>query len=125
VRLVVRILAGTGAVGVVVVLLGLGDFFFNGRQIFYALLGRDKIVQACSPMLVAKLKSAGFEPAEVMLGDEPQIAVSGFTGTSLQDSFTFRDGAAGSRVDGILACIVKGNAVTVDFRTSTTPERAS
>jgi hypothetical protein len=125
VRLILRIIGWSAALLVLAMLAGLGDLAFNQRRLFYTLLGRDTLIAACTPALTAKLRAAGFEPTEVALGAEPDITVSTATGRSLQDSFTFQDGAAAARVDGVVACLVKDGAVSVDFRTSASPVRAT
>lgn len=89
----------------------------NGGRGLDALTGRDRLVAACAPVLAARLRDAGFEPREIELGAAP-------AGRMLRGSFTFRDGALGTRVDGIVACTVEGATVTLNFRTSGPPVRA-
>ena len=124
-RLFLKMLAAMVAILVVAGLAVVGDVALDGGRLISALLGRDRLIAACSPALVDKLKGAGFQPGEVMFGDSPDIAVSTLTGRSFRDTFTFTDGAAETRVDGIMACILSGTAVTVEFRTSRTPVRAT
>ena len=124
-RLALKILAVSTALLVLVMLLVLGDLVLNRRRVFYAMLGRDRLVEACMPALVAKLKASGFEPADVALGETPDITISTATGRSFQDTFTFQDGAAQARVDGVLACLVKDGMTTVEFKTSVSPVRAT
>ncbi len=124
-RLVLKILAAATALLVLIMLLVIGDLVFNQRRMFYALLGRDALVAACAPPLADKLKRAGFEPTDVEFGDTPDITISTATGKTFADTFTFQDGAAGVRVDGILACVIRGDAVSVDFKTKATPLRAT
>ena len=100
------------------------DTFFNGRRMTYALLGRDGVVAACTPALTARLREAGFQPYDLEFGSTPDLAVATGVGKRLKGPFTFQDGAIGVRVDGIVACVVDGPRVTVDFRTSAAPVRA-
>ena len=102
-----------------------GDLALNKRRLFYAVLGRDAIVTACVPALLEKLRNAGFEPRDLLLGEAPDIGFSTFTGKTLNDRFTFRDGAAETRVDGIAVCSIKQDAVRVEFRTASTPIRST
>lgn len=124
-RSVLILLGAAVAAPILAVLLLIGDGVFNGQRLFYALLGRDRAEQACTPALVDKLRTAGFEPSDLTIDSRPDVSVSSATGTSLSAAFTFQDGAAGTRVDGLLACVVHGTAVTVDFRTRTAPTRST
>ena len=124
-RPVLILLAAALAVPVLLALLLLGDGLLNGQRLFYGLLGRERAERACAAVLADKLRAAGFQPSDLVFGDRPDLSVSTATGTSLKSTFTFQDGAAGTRVDGILACVVHGPAVTVEFRTRTAPVRAT
>lgn len=108
-----------GAIGVV------SDLVFDDGRIAYALLGRDGLEKACTPSLSDKLRDAGYEPRDIDLGARPDIAVASGAGRTFKDTFTFQDGAAGSRVDGVVACVVNGDGVTVDFRTAAPPVRST
>ena len=122
-RFVLKALVAATLLLVLVIAGVIGDLVFNQRRVFYALLGRDGLVDACAPALLDKLRDAGFEPAELELGPEPDITITTATGKNLQDTFTFRDGAAQTRVDGLLVCAVRNGAVTTGFRTRSTPSR--
>lgn len=124
-RLTFRITVYATALLVLAMLAVIGDLVLNKRRLFYAMLGRDGVVAACMPVLTGKLRDAGFEPAELELGDTPDITISTAAGKTLQDTFTFADGASATRVDGIVACALKGTQVTLEFRTLTTPTRAT
>ncbi len=117
-----------GAGGVAVLLLGAllvaGDLAFDGGRLVGAVTGRDRLLAACAPVLEAKLREAGYEPREIDLGAAPTVALAAGAGRTLEGRFTFEDGAAGARVDGMVACVV-GRAVTVEFRTSGPPVRAT
>ena len=124
-RLVLRVLVAATTALVLIMVVVIGDLALNKRRMFYALLGRDAIERACTPVLLAKLKESGFEPDELTLGDTPDVTVSTLTGKTFKDTFTFADGPAGGRVDGIMACSVLGARASVEFRTSASPVRAT
>jgi hypothetical protein len=122
-KTVVRSLALLGAGLVVVLLIAAADVTFNRQRILYGLLGRDATVRACTQALSVRLRTAGFEPSDIEFGGTPDLALSSLAGRTLKDTFTFRDGAAEARVDGIVACVLDGGTATVDFRTASTPIR--
>lgn len=124
-RLTFRLLVYATALLVLTMVAFIGDLVLNKRRLFYAMLGRDGMVAACTPLLTGKLREAGFEPAEIELGETPDITISMAAGKTFKDTFTFADGASASRIDGIVACAKKGADVTLDFRTRTTPVRAT
>lgn len=124
-RLILRLLGGAVLLAVLLAAVALADLVFNERRLTYVALGRDQLVAACRPPLIARLVEAGFQPDDVVFGPAPDIAVSTTTGRTLTDSFTFADGSLRSRVDGLLACGVRGTTVTVEVRTRSTPLRAT
>ena len=124
-RRLLLILAGAASAAVFGAVVLVCDLVFDDGRIADALLGRDGLEKACTPLLSDKLRDAGFEPREIDLGARPDIAVASGAGRTFKDTFTFQDGAAGSRVDGVVACVVDGDAVTVDFRTTAPPVRAT
>ena len=123
-RLVLRIMIYATAAMVLAMVAFIGDLALNQRRLFYTMLGRDGLVAACRPSLAARLRDAGFEPADIDFGATPDITISTAAGKTLRDTFTFADGASQTRVDGILACSIKGETVAVEVQTSTTPTRA-
>ncbi len=72
-----------------------------------------------------RLAERGFQPDDVEFGPEPTLGSPWARERSFGDSFTFRDGAAGTRVDGVMACVVSGAGVTVEFRVGQNPRRAA
>ncbi len=124
-RLAFRLLAYATLLLVLLMAGFIGDLVLNKRRFFYAMLGRDELVAACRPPLVEKLRSLGFEPADIELGGTPDITISTATGKTIRDTLTFTDGASQARVDGVVTCSRKAETVTVDVQTATTPTRAS
>ncbi len=124
-RFLLRLFAAAMLAAVLVVAVIAGDFFFNNHRLLYAVMGRDTLVAACRPVLETKLKAAGFEPQDLAFGGDVALSFSTVTGRALTGSFTFEDGASQTRVDGIVACSVVGQTVTVEMRTLTTPMRAT
>ena len=124
-RLIFRLLGGAALAAGLLAAAALADLAFNERRLAYAVLGRDGLVAACRPPLIAKLVADGFQPDDVEFGPSPDIAVSTATGRTLTDSFTFADGALHARVDGLVACGVQGSSVIVEVRTRSTPLRAT
>ena len=102
-----------------------GDLALNQSRLFYMVLGRDGLVATCRDPMIEKLRESGFEPGDIEFGDTPGITLSSLTGKTLRDSFTFADGVSQTRVDGIVACSVRGASVTVAVRTATSPVRAT
>ena len=103
----------------------LADLRFDGGRLVRAAMGSADLADACRGPLVRRLAERGFQPDDVEFGPEPTLGSPWAGDRSFGDSFTFRDGAAGSRVDGVVACVVSGTAVTVDFRVSQNPRRAA
>ena len=103
----------------------LGDLRFDGGRLLQAAMGDADLADACRAPLVARLAERGFQPDDVEFGPEPTLGSPWARERSFGDSFTFRDGAEGSRVDGVVACVVAGTAVTVDFRVAQNPHRAA
>ncbi|WP_131114324.1 hypothetical protein [Lichenihabitans psoromatis] len=124
-RLMFKTLIGLVALAALVVLALVWDLAFNQQHVLKAVLGRDRVVQACSPALVTKLKAAGFDPVDLTFDDRPDLAFSSLFAQNLQGRFTFLDGTAGGRVDGVVACIATQDMVRVDFRTTVRPVRAT
>lgn len=123
-HLVFRLLAGLVLLAVLLVGASLADLIFNHGRGLGLLLGRDALIAACRPPLIAKLKAAGFEPADIEFGDAQTVTVATAQRT-LAGTFTFADGASQARVDGLLACVVEGQTVSVEVRTRSTPMRAT
>ena len=88
-------------------------------------MGSADLADACRTPLVRRLAERGFQPDEVEFGPEPTLGSPWARERSFGDSFTFRDGAEGTRVDGVVACVVSGPGVTVDFRVAQSPHRAA
>ncbi len=118
-------LVGAGALLAVAVgsALVLADLRFDGGRFVRAAMGSDALAEACRVPLVGRLAERGFEPDEVEFGPEPTIGSPWGGGRSFGDSFTFRDGAGQARVDGVVACVVSGGGVTVEFRVGSAPRR--
>ena len=123
-RLVFRLLAGAVLVAVLLVGLLLADLLLDEGQGLGALLGRDRLIEACRPPLIAKLRAAGFEPDDILFDDRQTVTVTPSRRT-LAGPFTFADGASQARVDGLIACVVDARTVTVEVRTRSTPLRAT
>ena len=110
------------ALGGVVIL---GDLRFDGGRLLHAAMGSADLADACRTPLVRELAERGFQPDEVEFGPEPTLGSPWAWERSFGDSFTFRDGAEGTRVDGVVACVMSGPGVTVDFRVAQNPHRAA
>ena len=119
------ILVGAGALSAAVLggALAVADLRFDGGRLVHAAMGSDALAEACRAPLVSRLAERGFEPAEVEFGPEPTIGSPWGDRRSFGDSFTFRDGAKQARVDGVVACVVSGGGVTVEFRVGSAPHR--
>ena len=105
--------------------LALGGLRPDGWRLLHAGLGSDALAEACRAPLARRLAERGFEPEEVEFGPEPTTGPPWGRERSFGASFTFRDGAAALRVDGVMACVVSGESVTVEFRVSSSPRRAA
>lgn len=103
----------------------LADLRFDGGRLVHAAMGVGDLADACRPPLVRRLAERGFQPDDVEFGPEPTLGSPWARERSFGDSFTFRDGVEGSRVDGVVACVVSGTGVTVDFRVAQNPHRAA
>ena len=103
----------------------LGDLRFDGGRLLHAVMGGADLADACRTPLVRRLAARGFPPADVEFGPEPVLGSPWARERSFGDSFTFRDGAEGARVDGVVACVVSGTEATVDFRVAQNPHRAA
>lgn len=123
-RLLFRLLAGAALIAVLTVTALTADLLFNKGRGLGVLLGRDRLIEACRPPLIVKLKAAGFEPDDLLFDDRQTITVSSSQRT-LAGPFTFSDGVSQSRVDGLMACVVDGPTVTVEVRTRSTPLRTT
>ena len=123
-----RVIARTVAVLLLVPLAlagaGLADLTLNDGRILYRLVGRNAIAEACLPELKRGLAERGFAPADLELDPHPDIAVAFGAPKTLGAGFTFQDGPAETRVDGIMACVVGATNVHVEFRTNARPVRA-
>ncbi len=122
------ILKGAALVAVGMALAGtlaLGDLWLDNGRIFGAALGREELARTCTASLGRRLAEQGFEPADIEFGDAPNYGPPWERQRSLGSSFTFVDGAGQDRVDGVMACLVSGDKVTVEFRVGSTPHRAA
>lgn len=120
------VLKAIGAVALVPLALAAAvvtDFGLDDGRLVYALLGRNTIVEACLPELKKGLAARGFAPEDVEINPHPDIAVALGQPKSLAAEFTFEDGPAQTRIEGVMACVVGRNDVHVDFRTDATPVR--
>ena len=126
-RGLLRSLALVAAGALLAVALGgvalLVDLRFDGGRVLQAALGSDALAEACRAPLERRLADQGFQPADLVFGPEPTLGSAWDRRRSFGDSFTFRDGAAAVRVDGVVACVVSGAEVTVEFRVSSAPHR--
>ena len=122
-------LVGAAMVGALLLAaLAVYDLGWNGSALFYRVVGRDSLVEACTRPLRENLVGRGFSPVDLDFGASPSIAsASGPFGRSktLSGSFTFSDGHNGPRVDGRIACTVSGPAVEVDVEVETLPRRVT
>ncbi len=122
-----RSLALVGAGALLAAVLGgaliVADLRFDGGRLVHAAMGGGALAEACRAPLVSRLAEHGFEPDEVEFGPEPTIGTPWGGRRSFGDSFTFRDGAGQVRVDGVVACVVSGGGVTVEFRVGSVPHR--
>lgn len=123
-RLLLRLVAGAVLIGALLVGLLGADLLLNRGRGLGVLMGRDRLIEACRPPLIAKLKAAGFEPDDILF-DEGQTVTVTPTRRTLAGPFTFADGVSQARVDGLIACVVEDRAVTVEVRTRSTPLRAT
>ncbi len=123
-RLLFRLLAGAMLIAVLLVGTLTADLLLNRGRGLGALMGRDRLIEACRPPLVAKLKAAGFEPDDILFDEGQTLTVTPARRT-LAGPFTFADGVSQARVDGLLACVVEDRTVTVEVRTRSTPLRAT
>lgn len=123
-RLLFRFLVGAVLIGVVLVGTLLADLMLNGGRGLGILLGRDRLIAACRPPLIAKLRAAGFEPDDILFEKGETVTVTTSQRT-FAGPFTFEDGGAQTRVDGLIACVVNDRSVTVEVRTRSTPLRAT
>ena len=125
---VLRVLGAIVAAGAVAVAVLAADVVWNDGRLFYLAMGRDTLVDACTPPTREVLLGRGFSPMDLTIGARPSIAfASGALGRSrvLSAPFTFSDGADGPRVDGQLVCAVHGAAVQVTVEVDATPLRAA
>ena len=101
----------------------LGDLRFDNGRLVQAAMGSADLADACRAPLVGRRAERGFQPDELEFGPEPTLGSPWARERSFGDSFTFRDGIEGARVDGVVACVVSGGTVTVDFRVAQAPHR--
>ena len=123
-----RVLRALGLVGLGAALAGTGAaaaLWLGGEPLLYRARGGERLARACTPALLAALRDRGFEPADVEFGPDPKVSSPFSHPRSFGASFTFRDGAAETRVDGVMACAVSDDAATVDVRVSAPPRRAA
>ena len=99
------------------------DVAFNEGRWLYAALGRERLVEACTPALVRELVQHGFSPQDVEIDGHPALALHWGGRRSLDAGFTFQDGGAETRVDGTMTCTVDSPTVKVVFRTLARPIR--
>lgn len=121
-------LRALGLVGLGAVLaagLAAAALWFGGEHLLYRALGGEGLARACTPPLVATLKDRGFEPADIEFGADPKVSSPFARPRSFGASFTFRDGAAQVRIDGVMACAVSGEEATVEVRVGAVPRRAA
>ncbi len=115
----------TAAGGVLVGGVALGDLWFDDGRALYAAFGRDALARTCTAPLIRRLAEQGFEPADVEFGPRPRVRLAWGRERSFGASFTFMDGAAQERVDGVVACEVSGGTITIDVRVGAVPHRAA
>jgi hypothetical protein len=104
------------------------DALWNDSRLFYRFAGRDALEAACRPQMLDRLAGKGFSPTDLEFSPRPAISFAfGSQGRSrtFDDDFTFSDGPDGQRVDGVVACTVSGQSVTVDVSVDSLPVRAS
>lgn len=99
------------------------DLRFAGGRIVNAAMGGGDLADACRRPLERRLAEKGFEPADLEFGPEPVLGSPWARERTFGDSFTFRDGAAAVRVDGVVACVVSASGTTADFRVASAPRR--
>ena len=126
-RSAVRSLGLVAAGALLAVALGgtvlLVDFKFAGGRIVSAAMGGGDLADACREPLAKNLAEKGFEPADIEFGPEPVLGSPWARARTFGDSFTFRDGAAAVRVDGVVACVVSASGATAAFRVASAPHR--
>ena len=98
------------------------DYALNDGRILYRLMGRDALAEACLPELKKGLADSGFAPSDLEFSARPSIALGRMR--TFGSQFTFQDGAAETRIDGIAACAVTASGVYVTFKTNARPLRA-
>ena len=124
-RSVLKASALMAAGGVLLGGVALADLWFDDGRALYAAFGRDALARSCTAPLIRRLAEQGFEPADVEFGPRPRVSLAWGHERSFGDSFTFTDGAAQERVDGVLACEVSGGTVTIELRVGAVPHRAA
>ena len=128
-RPVLRSLGPVAAGALLAVALGgtllLADVRIAGGRLVRAAMGGGDLADACRAPLAQRLAETGFEPAEIEFGPEPTLGPSFARERTFGDSFTFRDGAAQTRVDGVVACAVSAAGTHVTFRVASPPRRAA
>lgn len=103
----------------------LWDLRFDNGRLVQAAMGSADLAEACRAPLVRQLADRGFQPDDVEFGPEPTLGSPWSRERSFGDSFTFRDGSEGTRIDGVVACVVSGAVVKVEFRVMQNPHRAA
>jgi hypothetical protein len=126
--IIFKIIGAAILLGVLLLAGFFADAVWNGSRIFYAAMGRDRLVSDCTPLTKESLIGKGFSPTDLSFGERPSISfTSGSFGQSktLSDDFTFSDGPDGQRVDGGVVCTVVGKTVKVEVHVDSLPQRAT
>ena len=99
------------------------DLSFDQGRLVSIAFGREGLIKNCSASLAGRLAEKGFEPSDLDLDTHPSLDRPWQAVRTIEGHFTFLDGPKQTRVDGVMACAVSRNGVTVDFRVASTPHR--
>ncbi len=99
------------------------DLSFDQGRLVNMALGREGLIKNCSASLAGQLAQKGFEPSDLDVDAHSNLDRPWRSVRSIEGHFTFLDGPEQTRVDGVMACAVSRNGVTVDFRVASAPHR--
>ena len=127
-RFLVRLIAAVVLGGILFVGGFVADAVWNRSGLLSAAVGRDALIEGCTPATRESLVGKGFSPTDLVFGDQPSIGVNygaGQASRSLDAPITFSDGANGPVVNGHVACLVRGRSVTAEVDVDDLPRRVT